>query len=216
MKEAPLRSSAIIAGGTQPVVNTGSRRDRPGAIRIMSTFRRFRLPPLGKAPVLFVAALGVLIPVGVAILTIPAVRDGRMAPVMAALLQAAVALSVLAVALPLLRREIAFDDRVLQVKAAWYTRTAALGELRLAEARVVDLREHTELTPWLKTHGVNLPGLHAGRFRLRDGRKAFCLYTDPGRLLALPHMDGGIWLLGVDNPGAVLSVLREAAARTVR
>lgn len=179
----------------------------------MSAFRRFRLPPLGKTPILFVTLLGVLVPVGVALLTIPEVRDGRMAPAMLLLLQAAVAVSVLLAALPLLRREIAFDDRVLRVKAAWYTRTASLHELRLGDARVVDLREQTGLEPWLKTHGFNLPGMRAGHFRLRDGRRAFCLYSDPARLLAIPHVDGRVWLLGVDNPRAVLSVLREAEAR---
>lgn len=182
----------------------------------MNAFRRFRLPPLGKAPILFVTLLGALVPAGVAVLTVPEVRNGTLSPLVALLLQAVVALSVLAVALPLLRREVAFDDRVLRVKAAWYTRTATLDELRLGEARVVDLREQTELKPWLKTHAFNLPGLHAGHFRLRDRRKAFCLYTDPTRLLAIPHVDGRLWLLGVDNPRAVLSVLREAAARGAR
>lgn len=182
----------------------------------MNAFRRFRLPPLGKAPILLVALLGALVPIGVAVLAIPQVRDGRLAPAMLLLVHAAVAVPVLLVALPLLRREIAFDDRMLRVRAAWYTRSASLHELRVGEARVMDLREHTGFKPWLKTHGFALPGMHAGHFRLRDGRKAFCLYTDPGRLLALPHVDGSIWLLGVDNPGAVLSVLREAAERAAR
>lgn len=177
----------------------------------MSADRRFRLPPLGKMPVAFAMALGVLLPLGIAIFALTRVQAGTL-PVGAMLgLQLAIALGVLAVVLPMLRREVAFDGRRIRVKATFYTREARLDELRLDQARVVDLREHTELRPRLKTNGFALPGLQAGHFRLRDGRKAFCLVGDPARVLALPHADGGLWLLSFDSPQAVLSVLREAA-----
>lgn len=178
--------------------------------------RRFRIPPLGKGPVLFALCLGGLLPAGIAAFAISQVRSGELAPAMLLVIQLVVAVSVLAVVLPMLRREVSFDDRRLRVKATFYTREARLDELRLDEARIVDLREHTELRPLLKTNGFGLPGLSAGHFRLRDRRKAFCLVSDPARVLVLPHVDGSLWLLSFDNPRAVLSVLREAAGRTGR
>lgn len=179
----------------------------------MSADRRFRLPPLGKGPIAFALGLGALLPAGIALLALAQVKQGELSPAAMLGLQALVALAVLAFMLPMLRREISFDGRRLRVKATLYTREARLDELRLDQARVVDLREHTELRPRLRTNGMGLPGLSAGHFRLRDGRRAFCLFGDPSRVLALPHADGSLWLLGFDNPQAVLSVLREAAGR---
>lgn len=177
----------------------------------MATDRRFRLPPLGKLPVAFALVLGLLLPLGIAIFAVTRVQAGTM-PTSAMLgLQLAIALGVLAVLLPMLRRAVSFDGQRIRVQATFYTREARLDELRLDQARVVDLREHTELRPRLKTNGFALPGLNAGHFRLRDGRKAFCLVGDPSRVLALPHADGSLWLLSFDSPQAVLSVLREAA-----
>lgn len=182
----------------------------------MSVDRRFRLPPLGKLPVAFALVIGGLLPLGIAVFAFTQVRTGTMPPGVMLALQLVVAVSVLAISLPMLRREVSFDDHRLRVKATLYTREARLVELRLDEARVVDLREHTELRPLLKTNGFALPGLSAGHFRLRDRRKAFCLVNDPARVLALPHVDGSLWLLSFDNPRAVLSVLREAAQRAAR
>ena len=106
----------------------------------------------------------------------------------------------------------AFDGKQLRVKATFYTRQAALSEFDLAAARVVDLREHTEFKPSLKTNGFAVPGLQAGHFRLRDKRAAFLLVTDPARVLCLPHTDGRVWMLSLTHPQAVLDILRRATA----
>ncbi len=179
----------------------------------MSVDRRFRLPPLGRAPVLFAVAIGALVPIGVAVALVGSARAGEISLLAVLGIQAGVALAIAAALVPVLRREVAFDDHRLRVKATWYTREVRLDHLRLDQARVVDLREHTELKPLLKTNGFALPGLQAGHFRLRDRGKAFCLVLDPGRVLLLPHVDGSRWLLSFENPRAVLSVLQEAAAR---
>ena len=179
----------------------------------MSVDRRFRLPPLGRMPVLFAVGVGTLVPVGVAVSLVGAARAGEVSLWAVLCIQAAVALAIALALVPMLRREVSFDDHRIRVKATWYTREARLDELKLEEARVVDLREHTELKPLLKTNGFALPGLQAGHFRLRDRGKAFCLVLDPARVLVLPHVDGSRWLLSFDNPRAVLSVLREAAGR---
>jgi hypothetical protein len=174
--------------------------------------RRLALPPLGKAPKLFAIGFGAVLPLVIALVVVLQVRGEAMSPAMMLLVQGIAALSVLAVVLPMWRREASFDGRRLRVKATYYTREAPLGEFDLAAARVVDIREHTELKPWLKTNGFSVPGLQAGHFRLRDRRKAFSLITDPAKVLALPHADGRVWLLSLEHPQAVLDILRRAAA----
>lgn len=173
--------------------------------------RRLALTPLGKAPLVFAIGLGAVLPLVIAIVVILQVRSEALSPALMLLIQGVVAVSVLAVVLPMWRREASFDGRRLRVKAAWYTREAPLADFDLAAARVVDLREHTGLKPRLKTNGYALPGFQAGHFRLRDRRKAFCLVTDPAKVLALPHADGRVWLLSLEHPQPVLDILRRAA-----
>jgi hypothetical protein len=173
--------------------------------------RRLALTPLGKAPVLFAVGFGAVLPLVIAVVVILQVRSEALSPALMLLIQGIVAVSVLAVVLPMWRREASFDGKRLRVKAAYYTRESPLSLFDLAAARVVDTREHAEFKPRLKTNGFALPGFQAGHFRLRDRRKAFCLVTDPSKVLALPHADGRVWLLSLQHPQAVLDILRRAA-----
>lgn len=174
--------------------------------------RRLALTPLGKAPVVFAIGFGALLPLVIAVVVILQVRSEELSPAFMLLIQGVVAASVLAIVLPMWRREASFDGKRLRVKATYYTRESPLSQFDLAAARVVDTREHTEYKPSLKTNGFALPGFQAGHFRLRDRRKAFCLVTDPAKVLALPHADGRVWLLSLEHPQAVLDILRRAAA----
>jgi hypothetical protein len=175
-------------------------------------FRRLALPPLGKPPIVFAVLVGGLLPIAISVGVMLQVSAEKISPALMLVLQAAVAAVSLTIVLPMWRREAAFDGKHLRVKATFYTRQSALSEFDLAAARVVDLREHTELKPALKTNGFAVPGLQAGHFRLRDKRKAFCLLTDPARVLSLPHADGRVWMLSLTHPQAVLDILRRAAA----
>jgi hypothetical protein len=49
----------------------------------------------------------------------------------------------------------------------------AIGDLDLATARVVDLRERSEWKPSIKLFGTRVPGLKMGHFRLRDRSRAW-------------------------------------------
>jgi hypothetical protein len=173
--------------------------------------RAFALPPLPKAAIVFAWLLGAGLPAGIGAVLAWQARQGALEPLVALAGQAVVAVTVLAVVLPLWRRRIAFDGRRLRVEATYYTREAPLSDFALDQARVVDLREHAALRPALKSNGYALPGFQAGHFRLRDWkRKAFCLVTDPAKVLALPHADGSTWLLSFEHPQAVLDILRRA------
>ena len=109
------------------------------------------------------------------------------------------------------RRHIAVQGRELQVTATLYRKRVAVDALDLASARIVDLAEHTELRPLLKTSGFSMPGFAAGHFRLRDLRKVFCLLTDRSRVLVLPLRDGTLLLLSPEKPQALLQQLQELA-----
>jgi hypothetical protein len=108
------------------------------------------------------------------------------------------------------RRSVKLRDGVLEVRAALFRHRVAVGQLDLARARVVDLRERTELRPVLKTGGMSVIGFAAGHFRLREKfGKAFCLLTDRQRVLWLPLRDGKTQLLlSLERPQALLDALR--------
>lgn len=174
------------------------------------SFRNLALPPIGKAAIWFAVVLGTLVPATTAVLAIAFARAEGEKAVLILAMQALVALLILAILLPMWRRQVAFDGKQLRVKATYYSRQSPLSEFRLDQARVVDTREHTEFKPMLKTNGFGLPGYWAGHFMLRDRRKAFCLVTDVSKVLALPHADGRVWLLSFEHPQAVLDILRRA------
>lgn len=114
------------------------------------------------------------------------------------------------------RRRITVEGGELVVAATFYTRRVPVQSLALAKARIVDLAEHTELKPWLKTNGFGLPGFRAGHYRLHGNIKAFCLLTDDERVLALPRHDGSYLLLSPEKPQALLARLRELAGDDAR
>lgn len=176
------------------------------------SFRNFAIGPVGKGAIWFAIGFGTLVPLAVAGVGIAGARQSGADPLALLAMQALVAVAILAVLLPMWRRQVAFDGKQLRVKATYYSRNSPLSDFRLDQARVVDTREHTEYKPLLKTNGFALPGYWAGHFRLRDRRKAFCLVTDPSKVLALPHADGRVWLLSFEHPQAVLDILRRAAA----
>lgn len=123
----------------------------------------------------------------------------------------AIPLVVALLLLAMRRRAVTLRDGLLEVRAALYCKRVAATELDLAQARIVDLDERTDLRPWLKSNGMSMPGYHAGHFRLRGGHgKAFCLLTDRRRVLWLPLRDGGQLLLSLERPQALLDALRAA------
>src|SRR3546814_20115058 len=84
------------------------------------------------------------------------------------------------------RHQITLDGDGLAVKTTFYSRKLGWGELRVQQARVVDLDEHTELKPILKTNGTSFPGLRTGLFRLRNRRKAMVALGIGPPVLHLP------------------------------
>jgi hypothetical protein len=106
------------------------------------------------------------------------------------------------------RRRIVIADGVLDITATFYRRKLAVAAFDLDKARVINLNEHIEWRPFLKTNGLGMPGLRAGWFRSRGFVKIFCLLTARDRVLLLPELAGGATLLSAANPSELLDALR--------
>ena len=113
-------------------------------------------------------------------------------------------------ALGLKRRRVQLHGSDLQVVAGMFSKRVPVDRIDLDRARIVDLDEHTELRPAVKTFGMALPGYSAGHFRLRQKLgNAFCLVTDRRRVLWLPLRDGkNQLLLSLEHPQTLLDALR--------
>jgi hypothetical protein len=105
-----------------------------------------------------------------------------------------------------LRVELTRDS--LAIRGSIYGRVVPRTELKLDQARVVDLEAEPTLEPRLRTNGVGLPNYRVGWFRLRDWQKALCFLTTPQRVLYLPTTRNYALLLSLDDPSALLSALR--------
>ena len=125
----------------------------------------------------------------------------------------------LAIVLPLaillqrtLRRlSVEFDGASLHVRAGWYRLSVAIAQIDVAHARVMNLAEHKEYRPTIKTNAMNLPGFDVGHYRLRDWRrKAFVLLTTRDKVLMLPLHDKRTVLLSLRRPQQLIDALRAA------
>jgi hypothetical protein len=71
------------------------------------------------------------------------------------------------------RQRLRLDRNRLEVLTTFYRQRLALSQLQLDRARVIELGEHPELRPWLKSNGFALPGFRSGWFRTRGFKKLF-------------------------------------------
>lgn len=107
------------------------------------------------------------------------------------------------------RQAINLADGNLEITSALHKRRIALAELDLAQARVVNLSERTELRPRLRLFGMGLPGFRSGWFLLGNGRRGFVSMTNGSRVLWIPTRKGYDLLLELQQPQAALDQLRE-------
>lgn len=107
------------------------------------------------------------------------------------------------------RHRLSLDDGALTVTSSFYKDRVALSDLQLDQARVIDIDEHPERKPLLKSNGYSLPGFNSGWFRSRKFKKLFVATAGGKRLLWLPTTRGHILLLQPRNPKALLDRLHE-------
>ncbi|WJI14614.1 hypothetical protein MWN52_13380 [Pseudoxanthomonas winnipegensis] len=177
-------------------------------------------PPPGSARLwLFVLVVGLPLLLSAAALAI-APLTGRATPQPAGGVLGAIALQLASVAMltvplwaaldwALRRQALRIDHGELDVRSTFFRSRVALAQLQLAQARVIDLDEHLELRPQLKTRGYSLPGLRSGWYRLRNKCKAFVATADSRHVLWLPTAAGHALLLDVRDPHGLLALLHE-------
>lgn len=177
--------------------------------------REFALRPLRRPTLAAAFALGIGLPLLGLVMAILKSPPGVFDAIVLAQATLGCALPAVPFLSALGRRLVRLQDGILRVEATWSTREAPVSDFRLDEARIVDLRDHADLRPLLRGFdlGLVLPGLKAGPYRLRTWRRAFCLFSDPSRVLVLPHADGSVWLLGLEKPQALLEALALPVAR---
>lgn len=96
----------------------------------------------------------------------------------------------------------------LRLRGDLYGRLIPRSQLRLGEARRVDLASERNLQPSWRTMGTGLPGYQAGWFRLRSGEKALLYLTDRSRAVYIPTTESYSLLLSPMDPDGFLSRLR--------
>ena len=171
----------------------------------------FTVAPPGKAARVFLTFFTVVIPlmILVAMAAFPEFRPPPAGFAVTALVIVSIA-GLLLVASA--RRSIRINGDVLEIKATFYSRSLALSSIDVDAARVIDLREHPENRPLLKTNGYAVPGLVAGNFRDRRRNKLFCLVTAP-RVLRMPLKDGSLVLASPAHPDRLLDSIRKRTGR---
>jgi hypothetical protein len=96
----------------------------------------------------------------------------------------------------------------LRLHGDWYGRTLPLSQLRITEARRVDLKADTGLRPSWRRIGTGLPGYSAGWFKLRNGEKALLYLTDQSKAVYVPTTQGYSLLLSPADPDEFLAAIR--------
>ena len=157
-----------------------------------------QLVPPGTQPRLWMFALCVFLPVVITAAALLAVKQGETHwdfaggdPLMVGFAIIGAELLLMSVIWALLdramrRQQLALLENSLEIKTSFCSRVVPLAELKLDQARVVDLHERTEFKPVLKTNGYSVPGFHSGHFRLRNREKAFVAIAGERRALWIP------------------------------
>lgn len=184
-----------------------------------TTLPRWQLEPVGQAPQIFLAVVTLLLPVGMTLAAINhaagdslQLGSGSPPPWLTVAGVALFSLVLWGVLLRALRRHrLVLADGSLEVATSFYRRKLALAELRLDEARVIDLDEHTGFKPMFKTNGASMPGFRSGWFRLCNRDKALVATAAGKRVVWIPTRAGYGLLLQPRNPQALLDELKKMA-----
>lgn len=93
------------------------------------------------------------------------------------------------------------------IRGSLYGRTVPRSQLRLSEARIVDLAVEPALRPRIRTNGTGLPNYKVGWFRLSDRERALCFLTTTDSVLYLPTTENYALLISTADPAGLLRSL---------
>jgi hypothetical protein len=99
------------------------------------------------------------------------------------------------------------SHEAVTVRGSIYGRSVPRSQLRLSEARIVDLATEPALRPRIRTNGTGLPNYKVGWFRLSDRERALCFLTTTGSVLYLPTTENYALLISTADPAGLLRSL---------
>lgn len=114
------------------------------------------------------------------------------------------------------RQHLVLGKDGLTVTTSFYKRSLPMSSLKLEQARVVNLDEHIDFKPRLKTNGTSLPGIKSGWFRLANGNKALVSIRQGHPVLWLPTSEGYDLLLEPVDARQLIEHLRQVASDRAR
>jgi hypothetical protein len=102
------------------------------------------------------------------------------------------------------RPSVVVSESALTLKAPLFGRSIDLEQIRLDEARVVNVDSGLDVRPTRRTNGLGLPGLGLGWFKLANGEKALVALSSRDRVVYAPTDEGYSLLLSIERPEAFL------------
>lgn len=96
----------------------------------------------------------------------------------------------------------------LRITGDPYGRSFRLEELKLDQARSLDLAAEPDFTPTRRTNGIGLPHYQSGWFDTKGAGKALVFVSDWSRVLVIPTTLGYTLILGPENPTFLVDYLK--------
>lgn len=109
--------------------------------------------------------------------------------------------------------EVSLDG--LRVAGDPYGRSFHYEDLKLDEARRIDIEAEPSFAPTRRTNGIGLPGYQAGWFDTRGAGKALVFVADWSRAVVVPTKLGYTLILGPETPGYLIDYLKLQPAGSI-
>lgn len=104
-------------------------------------------------------------------------------------------------------RSVSLSPAGMRIRGLPWARIVPIGDIDIANVRIVNLDDQRKLRPGFKIAGSRLPGFRSGWFRLHDARRAYVLLTDWRRTVELPRKDGRVYLFSLQRPESFIDAL---------
>lgn len=105
------------------------------------------------------------------------------------------------------------SEQDLKITYPFYGRSFRFQELKIEEARLVNISKEPEFKPVWRLNGVGLPGFGGGWFKLKNKKKALLFLSDQRHAVYLPTTRGYVLLMSPQEPRQFLTRLKENSER---
>jgi Bacterial PH domain len=104
------------------------------------------------------------------------------------------------------------SDRGVRVHGDIYGRLIKAADLKVAQARILDIGVESGYKPAGRTNGLGLPNYQSGWFRLANGSKALLFVTDWNRAVVVPTTEGFDLVVSPADPQSFRNALNHPNA----